>query len=92
MVYRSPIAPSAAPITHIHKTLLSAFITIAKTNAIIQSTIPKAIINIDSFMFLPYSYNPLIKTIVTMPIKIAMVTRRRNFALIIRLISPLHTQ
>jgi hypothetical protein len=55
----------------------------AKTNAIIQSTIPKAIINIDSFIFLPYSYSPLIKTIVIMPIKIAMVTRRRNFALII---------
>jgi len=83
MVYLSPIAPRAAPITQIHKTLVSAFITIAKTNAIIQSTMPKAITKIASFIFLPYLYNPLIKTMATMPNKMAIVTLRRNFALII---------
>jgi len=50
MVYLSPTAPNTAPATQIQSTLLSAFITIAKTKAIIQSTIPIAITNIDSFM------------------------------------------
>jgi len=42
--------PSRAPITQIQSTLLSAFITTANTKAIIQSTMPIAMIKIDSFI------------------------------------------